>query len=187
MYTVSSNQMLMIKSNGGSGSVSNVVFENFIGHGNVYSLDIDQYWSSMSTVAGDGVQLSNIRFSNWTGTEANGAQRGPVKIICADSAPCKNIAVEDLDMWTETGSSQIYTCRSAYGNGACLKVGTGSEYAAVTSTMKIAPTGYLAPTMPDDLKAGFGTTASIPIPTIPTTFFPGATPVSRLAGGSRGQ
>jgi len=42
IYTWSSNQMYMIKSNQGSGSVSNVVLENFIGHGNAYSLDIDQ-------------------------------------------------------------------------------------------------------------------------------------------------
>lgn len=73
--------MMMIKSNGGtclacllittymltvktgSGSVSNVIFENFIGHGNAYSLDIDQYWSSETTVDGDGVQLDNITFS----------------------------------------------------------------------------------------------------------------------------
>ena len=31
IYTWSSNQMYMIKSNGGSGSVSNVLLENFIG------------------------------------------------------------------------------------------------------------------------------------------------------------
>lgn len=31
IYTWSSNQMMMIKSNGGSGFVENVVFENFIG------------------------------------------------------------------------------------------------------------------------------------------------------------
>jgi len=174
--------MMMIKSNGGSGSVSDVAFENFIGHANAYSLDIDQYWASMSAVAGAGVQLSNIRFTNWTGTEANGAQRGPVKVVCADGAPCTDLTIEDFEMWTETGSSQTYSCRSAYGEGFCLKAGTGKSYAAVTSTVKTAPTGYQAPTMPDDLKAGFGTTVSIPVPTIPTTFFPGATPMSRLAG-----
>lgn len=57
VYTWDSNQMYMIKSNGGSGSVSNVVLENFVGHGNAYSLDIDQAWASMSTIDGDGVQL----------------------------------------------------------------------------------------------------------------------------------
>lgn len=60
IYTWQSNQMYMIKSNGGTGTVSNVALENFIGHGNAYSLDIDQYWSSMSTIAGAGVQLNNI-------------------------------------------------------------------------------------------------------------------------------
>lgn len=68
--------MLMIKSNGGSGTVSNVTFQNFIGHSNAYSLDIDQYWSSMDPVDGDGAHLSGINFINWTGTEADGRQRG---------------------------------------------------------------------------------------------------------------
>lgn len=63
VYTWSSNQMMMIKSNGGSGTVKNVVFENFIGHGNAYSLDIDQYWAEETTAAGNGVQLSNITFN----------------------------------------------------------------------------------------------------------------------------
>jgi rhamnogalacturonan hydrolase len=62
VYTWASNQMMMIKSNGGSGFVKEVFFENFIGHGNAYSLDIDQYWASMDPVDGDGVQLSNITF-----------------------------------------------------------------------------------------------------------------------------
>ena len=55
--------MMMIKSNGGSGTVENVLFQNFIGHGNAYSLNVDQYWSSQSTAAGSGVQLSNITFN----------------------------------------------------------------------------------------------------------------------------
>jgi len=184
IYLWNCNEMMMIKSNGGSGTVQNVVFENFIGHGNAYSLDIDQYWSSMSTVAGDGVQLSGITVTNWTGTEANGAQRGPIKVACADGAPCTNVTISDFAMWTETGSSQFYTCRSAYGEGFCLKSGSGSEYAAVTTTVKTAPSGYSAPTMAADLKTAFGTAASIPIPTIPTSFFPGETPLSKLAGAA---
>ncbi|KAJ9629313.1 hypothetical protein H2203_001686 [Taxawa tesnikishii (nom. ined.)] len=176
VYTWSSNQMMMIKSNG---------VLNFIGHGNAYSLDIDQYWSSMSAVSGSGVQLTNINFSNWTGTEANGAQRGPIKVVCADGAPCHGITIEDFSMWTETGSSQWYSCRSAYGSGFCLKSGSSySSYAATTTTVKTAPTGYTAPTMAADLKSAFGTTASIPIPAIPTSFFPGAKPYTKLAGSS---
>jgi rhamnogalacturonan hydrolase len=182
IYTWNSNQMMMIKSNGGSGYVEDCIFENFIGHGNAYSLDIDQYWSSMSTLAGNGVQLSNLTFTNWKGTEANGAQRGPVKVACADSAPCTDITIKDLAMWTETGSKQVNTCRSGFGSGFCLKSGTAKSYAAVTSTQTAAPSGYSAATMAADLKTAFGTTVSIPIPTIPASFYPGATPYSKIAG-----
>ena len=38
--------------------------------------------------------------------------------------------------------------------------------------------------MAGDLTAAFGITASIPIPAIPTSFFPGATPASKLLGSS---
>lgn len=182
--------MYMIKSNGGSGTVSNVVLENFIGHGNAYSLDIDQYWSSMDTASGDGVQLSNIKISNWTGTEADGTERGPVKIACADGAPCTGIDIDDFSMWTETGDSQWYSCQSAYTKKRrspaqfCLHgANTHTAYEASTRTVTAAPTGYTAPSMVGDLEThSWGTTASIPIPTIPTSFFPGATPYSALAG-----
>ncbi|KAK3702471.1 hypothetical protein LTR37_014833 [Vermiconidia calcicola] len=106
IYTWMSNQMMMIKSNGGSGTVSNVVMENFIGHRNAYSLDIDQYWSSMDPSPGDGVQLSGITISNWTGREADGLERGPIKIMCADGAPCTDIVITDFAMWTKAGDSQ---------------------------------------------------------------------------------
>ena len=97
VYTWSSNQMLMIKSNGGSGTVNNASFANFIGHGNAYSLDIDQYWSSMDPVAGNGVKLTDISFTNWKGGEANGQQRGPIKAVCADvcvAFPCPSTLFE---------------------------------------------------------------------------------------------
>lgn len=175
----------MIKSNGGSGTVSNVVLENFIGHGNAYSLDIDQYWSSMDHLDGAGVQLNNIKISNWTGTETDGLERGPIKVMCADGAPCTAIDVSDFAMWTETGDSQWYSCQSAYASdGAeyCLQpAGNALSYAATTTTVSTAPTGYEAPTMPDDLVThSWGTTASIPIPTIPASFFPGVQPYSTL-------
>ena len=76
IYTWKSNQMMMVKSNGGSGYVEDVVFENFIGHGNAWSLDIDQKWASMSAIAGNGVQLSNMTFKNWKGTVEYGLNRG---------------------------------------------------------------------------------------------------------------
>ncbi|KAJ9223750.1 CAZyme family GH28 [Paecilomyces variotii] len=182
IYTWSSNQMMMIKSNGGSGFVENVLFENFIGHGNAYSLNIDSHWSGQSEAEGDGVQLSNITFNNWKGTEADGSKRGPIRVICPDAVPCTDITIKDFAMWTESGSEQWYSCESAYGSGACLEdSSSATSYAVTTTTVTSAPSGYSAPTMTDDLTTAFGTTASIPIPTIPTSFYPGVTPYSSLA------
>jgi rhamnogalacturonan hydrolase len=152
------------------------------GHGNAYSLDIDGAWSSMSKVSGDGVQLTNITVKNWKGTEANGAQRGPIRVKCADGAPCTDVTIEDFAMWTESGSSQWYSCESAYGSGACLKDGDDYSAYTTTQTVKSAPSGYSAATMASDLATAFGTKSPIPIPAIPTSFYPGATPVSALAG-----
>ena len=163
-----------------------------IGHGNAYSLDIDQYWSSMDPIAGDGVQLSNIKITNWTGTEADGAERGPVKVMCADGAPCTGVDINDFAMWTESGDSQWYSCQSAFTHlrrSPPLYCFHGSNdhtsYAATTKTVTVAPTGYAAPSMAADLSTHtWGTTESIPIPAIPTSYFPGVQPYSALAGSS---
>ncbi|QKX61550.1 uncharacterized protein TRUGW13939_08702 [Talaromyces rugulosus] len=185
IYTWSSNQMMMIKSNGGSGTLENAVFENFIGHGNAYSLDLDAYWSSETPVDGDGVTYTNITFTNWHGGEADGSQRAPIRVICPDAVPCTDITISDWALWTESGEEQLYVCQSAYGDGFCLSSDSDvTSYAATTSTATAAPSGYSAATMAADLADSFGTTASIPIPTIPTSFFPGQTPVSQLAGSS---
>jgi rhamnogalacturonan hydrolase len=180
----------MLKSNGGSGTVSNLVLENFIGHSNAYSLNIEQYWESMKTLPGDGVQLSNIKINNWTGTAANGMQRGPLQIKCADGAPCTGVDVTDFNMWTEKGSSQFYSCRSAYTDIKrakplyCMKAGSGTEYPITTRTVTSAPTGYEAPKLADDLEKDFGFTVSIPVPAMPTSFFPNQAPIKPLASRS---
>ncbi|OJK01525.1 hypothetical protein ASPACDRAFT_25844 [Aspergillus aculeatus ATCC 16872] len=181
IYTWNSNNMMLIKSNGGSGFIENVVLENFIGHGNAYSLDVDSAWASMSTVEGDGIQMSNFTIKNWKGTEEYGLTRGPIKMICPTGAPCYDITIEDFAMWTEKGSVQWYSCQSAYGSGFCLKDSDDhAAYSASTTTVSSAPSGYSATTMAADLTAAFDSTLSIPIPTIPTSFYPGATPYSAL-------
>lgn len=62
VYTNGGNQIFMIKSNGGSGYVSNVMLQNFIARGTAYGLDIDQFWSGQSAAAGNGVSLNDITF-----------------------------------------------------------------------------------------------------------------------------
>jgi rhamnogalacturonan hydrolase len=127
----------------------------------------------MSTAAGDGVQLDNITITNWKGTEADGAERGPIKVNCASGAPFTDITIEDFAVWTEEGD---------YGSGACLE--DGDDHTSYTTTMTVtsAPSGYSAATMASDLSTAFGTDMPIPIPAIPTSFYPGATPYSSLAG-----
>ncbi|KAJ4308954.1 hypothetical protein N0V94_009145 [Neodidymelliopsis sp. IMI 364377] len=181
VYTWKSNQMMMIKAHGGSGYVEDVVFENFSGHGNAYAFNIDQYWTSMSAIAGNGVALSNITAKNWRGTQANGAQRGPVKVVCADGAPCTGIDVSGINMWTEAGSKNVNLCRSGHGKGGCLKSGSAA-YAQVTQTVTVAPTAYTAASMKENLKTAFGTASSIPIPTLPASYYPNTPPISKLAG-----
>jgi rhamnogalacturonan hydrolase len=137
-------------------------------------------------VDGDGVTYTNITFTNWHGGEADGSQRAPIRIVCPDAVPCTDITISDWALWTESGDEQLYECESAYGDGFCLQDSDSdvTSYAKITSTATAAPSGYSASTMAADLSDSFGTTASIPIPTIPTSFFPGQTPVSQLAGSS---
>lgn len=97
--------------------------------------------------------------------------------------------VTDFNMWTEKGSSQFYSCRSAYtdlkaADSYCLKEGSGAKYAVTTKTVTSAPTGYAAPKMADDLEEDFGFTVSIPVPAMPTSFFPNQAPIKALAGSS---
>ncbi|KAI9043570.1 RGase A [Aspergillus affinis] len=185
IYTWQSNQMFMVKSNGGSGSVSNLLLENFIGHANAYSLNIDSQWSSMDAVEGDGVSMQNVTVRNWKGGEEDGAQRGPIKVVCAAGAPCTDVTIEGFAMWTESGDQQSYVCENAFGTGACLENGDDSTASyASTVAATATPSGFAAPRMRDDLTSAFSTDASIPIPTLPASYFPGVKPISARASGS---
>ncbi|KUJ23475.1 Rhamnogalacturonase A [Mollisia scopiformis] len=182
IYTQNSNQMLMIKSNGGSGSFYSASFNNFMGHSNAYTLDIDGYWSGQSVATGDGVLFYDITFNHWHGTCAAGATRAPIQALCPSGAPCYDITIENYYIWTESGSEVLYKCENAYGSGGCLN--TGSSYTTYAETTKTVTSvaSYSATTMAADLTAGFGLTTSIPIPAIPTSFYPGLAPSSALLG-----
>ena len=174
--------MIMLKSDGGNGSVSNSYFTNFIGHNNAYSLYIDAYWTDLPVQPGAGVLYTGLTFNEWHGDCADGALRAPISLVCPTGQPCTGIVIENFAMWTLTGSYEYYKCENAWGSGACL-VG-GSAHTAVpitTQTVASPPSGYAAPTMPGQLPAGLGLTVSIAIPTVPTTFFPGATPATKRA------
>lgn len=182
VYSVNCNQMMMIKSNGGSGTVQNVKFDSFIGHNNAYSLNVDQAWSSQTQADGNGVQLKGITFSNWKGDCADGKRRGPIQFKCASGAPCTGMTVSNFAMWTDSGSEVDYICQNAYGTGACLKAGSGGTYSTTTKVTS-APSGWQAAKMSTDVTTSFGFTNEIPIPAIPSTFYPGTSPLKALARG----
>jgi len=162
-----------------------VLLENFLGHRNAYTLDIDQHWSPMKANGGAGVALRNITFKNWKGTCSNGMQRGPIKVICSDQRPCTGIRIQDFAVWTESGNQVTYTCRSAYGSGGCLKSGSGGAYSEVKRVVTSPPANYRAPTMQWDLRSSPGTNTPIAIPSMPSSFFPATRPIKPLAGLGR--
>ncbi|KZP14838.1 glycoside hydrolase family 28 protein [Athelia psychrophila] len=180
IYTNGGNQIFMIKSNGGDGYVKNVLLENFKATGSAYGLDIDQYWSSQTAASGVGVSLTNIQIENWNGLVVDGVRRPPYRIVCSDTAPCSDITISDVWLWSATGLA-VTDCESAFGTGECLRSGSTSSYAA-TTTSYTKPASYTTlSTMSGDLTAGFTSTASIAAPTIPTTFYPGVAQISPLA------
>ncbi|KAK6063346.1 rhamnogalacturonase a [Seiridium cupressi] len=178
IYTHHSNQMYMFKSNGGSGTVKNILLNNFSGHSNAYTLDLDSAWSSMSEVDGDGITYTNITFDNWKGTATNGVQRGPIKANCPSAVPCTDINIENFNVWTDTGSSVLWGCQNAYGSGGCLKSGSGGSYTSTSTVTSVS--GYQYTTMSNELPSGFPVGQQIPIPSIPASFYPGRQPISAV-------
>ncbi len=141
IYSQNCNQMYMIKSYGGSGTVKNVKLENFWGHANAYTLDLNAYWTSMTQAAGSGVSYQNVTFSNWKGTNSNGAQRGSIQVLCPSAVPCTGITISDVNIWTESGSTEKEICQNAFGTGSCLRSGSSGAYTttATRTTARYAP------------------------------------------------
>lgn len=183
IYTWQSNQMFMIKSNGGDGYIKNCAFNNFIGHSNAYALDVNEYWTDRALDPGNGVVITGISFSNWKGSIVD-VKRAPIQILCADLAPCSGVSLSNIAMWSDTNTAIHYVCESAYGSGGyCLKSSGTTSYTS-TTTVSAAPSGYSGAKMASDLASGLGVSVSIAIPAIPTSFYPGATPISKLLNGS---
>ncbi|KLO13032.1 rhamnogalacturonan-hydrolase [Schizopora paradoxa] len=146
VYTNGGNQIFMIKSWGGDGYLRNVLLQNFIARGTAYGLDVNQYWSGQTQVAGNGVQINNVTFQNWSAT-----------------------------------NKATNKCESSFGTGSCLRGGTPTSFAVTTTSIGM-PSGFTnPPSLSGDLSQGFATNSPIPIPTIPTTFYPGLPQISPLA------
>ncbi|KIM94056.1 glycoside hydrolase family 28 protein [Oidiodendron maius Zn] len=157
-----------IKTNKGSGTVKNISWDSVIVQSGSYPLTIDEAWGTSN--GGKGVQISGLKYTNWHGTNVQNSR----PVIRLDY---------NVNLWTVDGNYVIWSCENAYGTGACLR--GGNKYAAygVTETEKSAPNlsrNYASATMSGDLAKPYPSTKAFIIPPIPTTFFPGQKPVSKL-------
>lgn len=165
-----------LKTNGGSGTVKNLKYENVIVWSGAYVLALNEYWGRSN--GGAGVQLNNVTFTNWHGTNAKNS-RPTIRLQCADGVPCTDINVNNVNLWTDSGSYITWECESAFGTGACLRSGRASSYAASITTVSKAPS-YSSSRMPNDLASPFPSTTTFTIPAVPTTFYPGLKPSRAL-------
>lgn len=150
-----------------------------MGHSNAYTLDLDSSWAEETLAAGDGVQYTNLSFAHWHGTSSNGAQRPVVRLLCPADVPCTDVDVSGFYVWTDAGSTVDWLCANAYGTGACVRDGASHTTYTTTATLTTV-SGYQYTTMPGELSSGLGLTTSIAIPPVPTSFFPGLAPTSKL-------
>ncbi|KAF4536996.1 Rhamnogalacturonase b protein [Lasiodiplodia theobromae] len=109
-----------LKSNGGNGTVSDIMWENVLIHGGAYVLAVNENWESRDEDSGDGVQISNLTFKDWNGFNTDNS-RPTIRIECADEVPCYDITLDNVNLWTEDGDYVTWSCQSAYGEGACLQ------------------------------------------------------------------
>lgn len=143
--------------------------------------------------------LTDSILKNWHGQNSDNS-RPVIRLECDPDVPCYDITVDDVALWTWDGDEVVWSCQNAYGEGACLKstaatanlatyttaVTTGKPQVfprlnpllrlQLTDSLRYYATAY----MPSDLTTGYPTTISMTIPPVPTTFYPGATPSSKL-------
>ncbi|KAI9697475.1 MAG: hypothetical protein M1820_007810 [Bogoriella megaspora] len=171
-----------LKTNNGDGTVTDITWDTVIVHGGAYILAVNEAWGSSS--GSTGVQINNLRFTNWHGYNSDNS-RPTIRLECDTDVPCYNVTVDNVNLWTSDGSSVKWSCENSFGTGACLRAGdVKADVSAYTSvsTISKAPLGraYTTSTMAGDLTTDFPTTKSFTIPAIPTSFYPGQRPSSSL-------
>ncbi|KAG6009227.1 hypothetical protein E4U21_003080 [Claviceps maximensis] len=181
IYTHHSNQLYMFKSRGGSGSVSSVQLNNFIGHTNAYGFDLDTNWLRQTVGAGPGVSYSKISVTNWKGTSRNDQiKRAAINVVCPAAVPCTKMLIRDVDIRNENGSPIVQNCKNAFGSGACLEGRRGADMpgselgSASDSASAVAP--FVPAMLDNELPKPFDVSEPIPIPAMPALFFPGIPP-----------
>ncbi|RAK81713.1 pectin lyase-like protein [Aspergillus fijiensis CBS 313.89] len=160
-----------------SGSLRNVIWDTVIQHGGSYLLSLTGFWGDQGD--GDGLEVYNLTFTNWHGYNSDNS-RPTIRLLCSVNDTCADIVVDDVALWTDSGDDVTWTCENAFGSGAYLESdGHAGDSYTTTTTITATPT-YSISTMANDLSTPFPSTQSFTISTVPTSFYPGATPISSL-------
>ncbi|TGO65657.1 hypothetical protein BOTNAR_0075g00070 [Botryotinia narcissicola] len=172
------NEIVFIKTYpGGSGYVSNILWENFRSKASLYGINLNQYWQQTYLPDSGAVALTNITFRNFTGSIQNGAQRPALYLLASDYIPATNVTIKDVTIWTESGSTSVNHISNIFGQGdnvygtndglVSLGAGENPKTKTYTSTYTItsAPTGWATPTWPSWAvpTTGYGTAVPIPV------------------------
>ncbi|TGO80387.1 hypothetical protein BELL_0008g00230 [Botrytis elliptica] len=172
------NEIVFIKTYpGGSGYVSNILWENFRSKASLYGINLNQYWQQTYLPDSGAVALTNITFRNFTGSIQNGAKRPALYLLASDYIPATNVTIKDVTVWTESGSTSVNHISNIFGQGdnvygtndglVSLGAGENPKTKTYTSTYTItsAPTGWATPTWPSWAvpTTGYGTAVPIPV------------------------
>ncbi|KAM0319825.1 hypothetical protein ACHAO8_000867 [Botrytis cinerea] len=172
------NEIVFIKTYpGGSGYVSNILWENFRSKASLYGINLNQYWQQTYLPDSGAVALTNITFRNFTGSIQDGAKRPALYLLASDYIPATNVTIKDVTVWTESGSTSVNHISNIFGQGddvygtndglVSLGAGEDPKTKTYTSTYTVtsAPTGWATPTWPSWAVSttGYGTAVPIPV------------------------
>ncbi|KAK4272530.1 hypothetical protein QN277_021074 [Acacia crassicarpa] len=97
---------------GGSGSASNIRFQNIEMNNVTNSLVIDQSYCDQKDPCkqkDSAVQIKNVLYQNIKGTSAS---KVSVKFDCSEDFPCQGIVMQNVDLTLETGEASKASCHN---------------------------------------------------------------------------
>lgn len=59
-----------------------------------------------------------------------------IRLECDPDAPCYDITIDNVNLWTEDGDYVKWSCQNAYGSGACLAEADDTDDLATYTTAR---------------------------------------------------
>ncbi|XP_058075554.1 polygalacturonase-like [Magnolia sinica] len=101
---------------GGSGSATNITFQNIVMHNVKRPIIIDQSYCDSKYPCpkkGSAVEVSDVVYKNIRGTSAS---YEAVTFNCSRSSPCKGIVLQDIDLVGHAGKKTSRSCNNVRGS-----------------------------------------------------------------------